>query len=55
MVVFYFQRDREKAKAFTILKPTLWSNVSKVGPIIELKKLTVHGSLVEPTIELMTS
>ena len=31
------------------------TNVFKIGPIIEPKKLSVHGSLVGPAIKPMTS
>ena len=33
-------------------KKTIVSNVLKIGPITELEKSSVHGSPVEPTVEL---
>ena len=33
----------------------IFFNVFKTGPVIEPKKLPVHGSLVGPTVESMTS
>ena len=43
-------------RSVSIIKNTLsvFSNVLKIGSIIELKKLSVHGSVVGPTVEPVT-
>ena len=62
-IIFYFYfynnlKNKNKIKKFlngsykSIDKSTtLFSNVFRIGPVIESEKLPVHGSLVGPMVE----
>ena len=53
-------RDKNTTSIMTkdnnsLIKTTILTNVFKIGLVIELEKLPVHGSLVEPTVESVIS